>query len=169
MKSQGDSRPVVYLDGDGEWNTDALLAALHRDHAEGLTRRIRFDGTPAADAGQTRPTITASSSAQGAFVLSNNYIAAELRNPVIMWKVRQGRKVVSEGEETIAESIPAGGGAQFAITYGKAKPGTPLTVEFTVCRPREPFDPAPAPPSRRNKNERPDLVKLVDRTVNVQH
>ena len=177
LKSQGDSRPVVYLDGEGEWNTDALLAALHRDYAEGLTRRVRLDDIADPDTEYTLPTVTtapavsdgvAAAAAEGRFHLNNNYIAAELRNPVVVWEVRQGKKVVSKGEQTIEEIIPAGGIAQFAVPYGKAKVGVPLTVEFTVYRPRERFDPVTVTTSGRGKNERPELVKLTVQEASVR-
>lgn len=176
LKSLGDSRPVVYLDGGGEWNTDALYAALHRDHAEGLARRIKLESTPASDSGQTMPTFAVATGAgsslandgDGVFNITNNYITAELRNPVVAWKVKQGKRVVSQGEKTVMESIPAGSSAQIAFSYGKAKPGKPLTVELTAYRPREAFDPAPAPTRKRNKNDRPNLIKLTTQTLTVQ-
>ncbi len=79
-----------------------------------------------------------------------------MQRPGALW-VRQGKKVVSKGEQTIEEIIPAGGIAQFAVPYGKAKVGVPLTVEFTVYRPRERFDPVTVTTSGRGKNERPEL------------
>jgi hypothetical protein len=85
----------------------------------------------------------------------------------VEWKVRQGKRVVSEGSRSIEEGIVAGERSAFAVPYGKAKPGTPLTVELTVYRPREAFDPAPASSGKKNSNDRTNVIKLAEQTLTV--
>ena len=183
LKSLEYDRPVVYLDGGGEWNTDALLAALHRKYPHGIDQRIKLEDSPESATGETLPSFAAMSpgdvlpadrdrlaaaeGASGFFSIRNNYRAANLRSPLVEWKVRQGKRVVSEGSRAIEEDIEAGGSATFAVPYGKAKPGTPLAVELTVYRPREAFDPAPAPSGKKKNSDRANLIKLTEQTLTV--
>ncbi|MCL2560728.1 MAG: hypothetical protein FWE10_00180 [Rikenellaceae bacterium] len=162
-------RPVVYLDGEAEWNSDALRAALHARAPVGLERRVRIETTPATDAvSGAAPTIS-TGPREGTFIIHNNNLTAPLRAATLIWTVRQGRRVVERGETVVAESIRAGESATATVTYGKAKRGTPLTVELTVYRPREAFDPAPiAFGGRRNRNALPaHLIRLTEQTFNI--
>lgn len=185
LKSVEPRRPVVYLDGGGEWNTDALRAALHDQYPTGLDERVRVINdqtdwktggiriTPAADIAESERTSLISASGiskgdYGFFTITNGYDTAPLHDIVVDWEARQGKRSLGKGSFTAAGVIRSGESRTVTVGYGKAKRGTPITVTFTLFRPREAFD-APAPTGRPKKNDRPDMVRITDQTVTVEY
>lgn len=180
LKEAEPDRPIVYLEGGGEWNTDALYAALHSQYPHGLDERVKLGDTP--DAGMYLPTVTYLREADvsvrdrllseagpqeggyGFFSLHNNYAATPLFAPVVEWTVREGNRVRSQGRTTLKD-IAVGETGEFMVSYGKAKPGAGLMVEFTVYRPSEAHDPAQPTPRRNDKNALPGYTKLTTQTV----
>lgn len=190
LKSVEPNRPVVYFDGSGEWNSDALYAAQYEGNARGIAPRVKvitdeadwrsggieITPTPAGDPTvelRKQELITNLGTPKGEygfFNLTNGYYTAPVSELVVEWEVRQGKRVLERGSSTLEGTIKPGETRQMLVGYGKAKPGTPLNVSFTVYRPRETYDPAPPAAKRQKKNDpRSHLIKIAEQGVAVEY
>lgn len=131
LKRLEPSRPVIYMDAGGEWNTDAIDSKLRENHPNAVGGRLTLNiGTPAskeAGAGGISPEIT--TDGDGVYRISNRATSTLLVGE-LAYTVRQGSKKVTEG--MIPVEIAPQETKIFTIPNGKSKPGTRLKYDISL-------------------------------------
>lgn len=124
LKSVELSRPVIYMDADGEWNSDAVSA---QQRAADPAGRIAFDAVrnEAVSAGGGL-TLT-QGAGDGKYIVRNTSSITTRRGQVV-YTVKQGSKKVSSG--TLPVEVAPGGEAE--VTVPAPQSGKTLKYEVTL-------------------------------------
>ncbi len=135
LKKLEPHRPVLYADGEGEWNTDRL------------SRSVSSTGTAstAASASADWAKLEAVDVAKGEFRITNSRRITPLAGEAI-YNIKVGRKVVSSG--TVPVEVLPGESRDFTVPIAGVKEGKAYTVEITVATERPDGD--YLPPSDQN-------------------
>lgn len=165
MKEVETSRPIIYTDAKGEWNSDALS---NKNTPNDLTRwSIGLDGKPRMVFGVTHNstghvpsqmiTIDVAEAQQQIFNINNNYLITPLRNAEVEYTVRVGKRIVSQGVMPI--DVAAGSSSEITIPRGKAKPGDKTNVSLRVMTTPQPFNYVPTPNEGETKQNFLDRIQ----------
>lgn len=170
MKEIESSRPIIYTDAKGEWNSDALSNNTPPDD---LSRwSIGLDGKPRLVFGVTQNhviqapsqmiTISVTDSQQQIFNINNNYLLTPLRNAEVEYTVRVGRRIVSQGVMPI--DVAAGSSSEITIPRGKAKTGDKTSVALSVMAIPQPFNYIPTPNEGETKQ---NFLERIQQNLNL--
>lgn len=129
LKHAEHSRPIIYLDAGGEWNTDAVTAAAARQYPGSAGERIVFgnkkDERVSAD---IRPLFT--TDGKGRYTIKNNATVSPLRGKLV-YTVKQGGKKISEGALPI--DIAPGTSAEYEIPVDAGKPNKKFKYDVKLA------------------------------------
>lgn len=171
LKAVEKLRPVIYTGAGGEWNTDAVNSSVA---GAAVASRFVFEKGLAGRGGLTLgfADVSMVNGPRGEFSLTNNYTSLPLSPAEIVWEVRQGKSVVSQG--TLKTDVAPRSTEPITISYGRAKAGRPLSATFTVYRPVEASDPAPAAPTstlfkKKQKTATADLLKIAEKSFEIPY
>lgn len=173
LKSVEKLRPVVYFDAGGEWNTDAVNSNIR---GAAVASRFVFDTDPEFSSLRTHGPVEIfmTNGLRGEFSLTN-HSDSPLSPAQTIWEVRQGNKLVSRG--TVNSEVAPRSAEPISISYGRAKTGRPLLVNFTVYGKTEPSNAVSIPPaatsskstSSKKKNDASDLKMVTKKSFEIPY
>lgn len=118
LKKAEHDRPVIYMDGGAEWNTDILSRKAASENKDAIAGRqvldIRKSGTAPKNI-----TPEVNTDGKGRYNIRNNASISPLRGHLV-YTVKQGSKKVSEG--ALPVSVEPGKTEAYEIPTGMAKP-----------------------------------------------
>lgn len=118
LKKVEHERPIIYMDGGAEWNTDIVSRKAAYEYKDAVAGRMVLD-LKKSDIAQTSIQPEMRTDGKGEYTIKNNASISPLRGKLV-YTVKQGSKKVAEGALPI--SVAPGETASYKIPVETANP-----------------------------------------------
>lgn len=128
MKQLERTRPIIYMNADGEWNSDVVDSGIATSCPEVVAQRIVLDvGETSTAINNISPTMELIDRENATYKITNNAILSDLHGE-ITYVLKQGLKKVSEG--SMQFSVKPQSSGEFSLPLGDAKLNKKLKYEI---------------------------------------